>query len=217
VTDSGVGIEASLLPRIFDLFAQGKQEPARASGGLGIGLTLVRRLAALHDGTAEAYSAGIGQGASFAVRLPAIEPRQNVVPAGGQARESGGTRRILVVEDNADVREMLQAALSIEGHDVRAVADGAAALAAVTALQPDVAIIDIGLPGMDGYELASQLRARFDGDLRLIALSGYGLAEDLRRSFAAGFEAHLVKPIDFARLAALLGPDAAPFRKDAAA
>jgi CheY-like chemotaxis protein len=138
------------------------------------------------------------------------------VAAGEQALESGRARRILLVEDHADVREMLQAALEIEGHTVRAVADGASALAAATTEQPDVAIIDIGLPGIDGYELASALRARFDGDLRLIALSGYGLADDLRRSSAAGFEAHLVKPVDLARLAAVLRANSPPRRKDAA-
>ncbi len=208
VADSGVGIEPGLLPRIFDLFTQGKQQPARAAGGLGIGLTLVRRLAELHDGTAEAYSAGAGRGARFVVRLRAIEP----VPAaagGDRPVLQGRARRVLVVEDNADVREMLEATLVVEGHEVRAVADGAAALAAAARLRPDVVIIDIGLPVMDGYELAAALRARF-GDLRLIALSGYGLAEDVRRSSAAGFEAHLVKPVDSVRLAALLGAESAP-------
>ena len=111
---------------------------------------------------------------------------------------------------------MLQAALTVEGHDVRAVSDGAAALAAAAHLQPDVAIIDIGLPGMDGYELAGALRAQFNGEVRLIALSGYGLVEVLRRSSAAGFEAHLVKPVDPIRLAALLGAETARPIKDAA-
>jgi len=216
VADSGVGIEPGLLPRIFDLFKQGKQEPARAAGGLGIGLTLVRRLAELHDGTAEAYSAGAGRGARFVVRLRAIEPVPAAAGADRQPRQDGRARRILVVEDNADVREMLQAALTVEGHDVRAVADGAAALATAADMRPEVAIIDIGLPGMDGYELAGALRAQFKGELRLIALSGYGLADDLRRSSAAGFEAHLVKPVDPIRLAALLGAETARPIKDAA-
>jgi signal transduction histidine kinase/CheY-like chemotaxis protein len=216
VTDSGVGIEPELLPRIFDLFAQGEQDSARAAGGLGIGLTLVRRLAELHGGTTEAESAGPGRGATFVVRLPAIETEPDAVTTAQPAETRARASRILVVEDNADVREMLHAALAIEGHDVHAVADGAAALAAASDLQPDVAIIDIGLPGMDGYELAGALRARFDGDLRLIALSGYGLADDLRRSRAAGFEAHFVKPVDPARLAALLTAEPASLRTNPA-
>jgi CheY-like chemotaxis protein len=217
VTDSGAGIEPGLLPRIFDLFAQGTQDPARTAGGLGIGLTLVRRLAELHGGTAEAHSAGPGRGASFVVRLRAIAPAPSAATSDARPPERARARRILVVEDNADVREMLQAALGVEGHEVRAVADGAGALAAAAEVRPDFAIIDIGLPGMDGYELAAALRARFDGDLRLIALSGYGLAEDLRRSRAAGFEAHLVKPFDPAQLAALLAAEPVPLRTNAAA
>jgi signal transduction histidine kinase/ActR/RegA family two-component response regulator len=217
VTDSGAGIEPGLLPRIFELFAQGKQDPARTAGGLGIGLTLVRRLAELHGGTAEAHSAGPGRGANFVVRLRAIAPAPSAATSDAQPPERARARRILVVEDNSDVREMLQAALGVEGHEVRAVADGAGALAAAAEVRPDFAIIDIGLPGMDGYELAAALRARFDGDLRLIALSGYGLAEDLRRSRAAGFEAHLVKPFDPAQLAALLAAEPVPLRTNAAA
>jgi signal transduction histidine kinase/ActR/RegA family two-component response regulator len=218
VTDSGAGIDPVLLPRIFELFAQGKQDPARPAGGLGIGLTLVRRLAELHGGSAEAHSEGAGRGASFVVRLPGIEPAAGA-PAGGArpAPLAAHKRRLLVVEDNADVREMLQAALRMEGHEVHAVGDSAEALDAAAALRPDVAIIDIGLPGMDGYGLAGALRARFGGGLRLIALSGYGQAEDLQQSFSVGFEAHLVKPVDPVRLAALLAADPVPVRRDAAA
>ena len=208
VQDSGVGIAPALLPRIFDLFAQGEQDPARPAGGLGIGLTLVRRLAELHGGTAEAESAGEGRGAAFTIRLPAIEQpvpatTARVEPTRAQAR------RVLVVEDNNDVREMLEAVLATEGHEVGSAADGGAALEAAARLRPDVAIVDIGLPGTDGYQVARALRAQHGPRLRLIALTGYGLAEDRKRSSESGFEAHLVKPVDLVRLAALVGGAAA--------
>jgi CheY-like chemotaxis protein len=208
VQDSGAGIAPRLLPRIFDLFAQGEQDPARPAGGLGIGLTLVRRLAELHGGTAEAASAGEGRGATFTIRLPAIAPpvpatMASVAPTRTQAR------RVLVVEDNNDVRAMLEAVLATEGHEVGSAADGRAALDAAARLRPDVAIIDIGLPGADGYQVARSLRVQHGPALRLIALTGYGLAEDRRRSSESGFEAHLVKPVDPVRLAALVGGPAA--------
>jgi signal transduction histidine kinase/ActR/RegA family two-component response regulator len=216
VEDTGVGIDAGLLPRIFELFAQGEQESARSAGGLGVGLTLVRRIAELHGGRAEACSPGAGRGATFTIRLPAIaapiQPLSVPDPPGRLP-----PRRILLVEDNSDAREMLRIALIMEGHEVQAVADGTAALAGAGLTRPDVAIIDIGLPGMDGYELALRLRAQLGPGLRLIALSGYGLPDDLRRSHRAGFEAHLVKPVDPARLAALLAGEESPARRDAAA
>jgi CheY-like chemotaxis protein/nitrogen-specific signal transduction histidine kinase len=214
VTDSGIGIDADLLPRIFDLFAQGEQEPARGAGGLGVGLTLVQRLAGLHGGTAAAYSAGEGRGATFVVRLPAVAQPALASAATGLPQRPPA-RSILVVEDNGDVREMLEATLAVDGHEVRSVADGPAALAAAAQRKPDVAIVDIGLPGMDGYAVAAALRAQHGAGIRLIALTGYGVAEDLWRSRRAGFEAHLVKPVDPQHLAELLGGEAATPLKDA--
>jgi signal transduction histidine kinase/ActR/RegA family two-component response regulator len=216
VADEGIGIDAELLPRVFDLFTQGDHTLARGTGGLGVGLTLVRRLAELHDGTAEARSAGLGRGATFVVRLPAIEAPRAPAPAPGPAGPARA-RRVLLVEDNDDVREMLQAALAVEGHEVQAVTDGAAALELALRFRPEVAIVDIGLPGMDGCELGVALRARFGDGVRMIALSGYGLPEDMDRSARAGFEAHLVKPVDPARLAALLRAEAGVRLRDAAA
>jgi signal transduction histidine kinase/ActR/RegA family two-component response regulator len=216
VADEGIGIDAELLPRVFDLFTQGDHTLARGTGGLGVGLTLVRRLAELHGGTAEARSAGLGRGATFVVRLPAIEAPRAPAPAPGPEGPARA-RRVLLVEDNDDVREMLQAALAVEGHEVQAVTDGAAALELALRFRPEVAIVDIGLPGMDGCELGVALRARFGDGVRMIALSGYGLPEDMDRSARAGFEAHLVKPVDPARLAALLRAEAGVRLRDAAA
>jgi signal transduction histidine kinase/ActR/RegA family two-component response regulator len=215
VIDEGIGIDAQLLPQVFELFTQGDHTPGRGAGGLGVGLTLVRRVAELHGGSADAQSAGAGQGATFVVRLPAIEPSRQLEVASVPAR-GDRAHRVMVVEDNDDVREMLQAALAIEGHEVQAVPDGTAALAAAPSFRPEIAIVDIGLPGMDGYALALALRARLGDELRLIALSGYGLAEDVGRSASVGFEAHLVKPVDPLHLAALLRHPA-PRRKDVAA
>jgi signal transduction histidine kinase/ActR/RegA family two-component response regulator len=215
VEDGGTGIAPDLMPRIFDLFAQGEQDRARAAGGLGVGLTLVRRLAELHDGSVAAHSDGVGCGARFTVRLPALSAPGERRGGNPQPRR-GASQRVLVVEDNEDVRDMLQVALAADGHQVEVAGDGVQAMAAAARRPPEVAIIDIGLPGMDGCTLARALRAGHGAGLRLIALTGYGLDEDLRRSADAGFEAHLVKPVDLARLAELLAVGAAP-REDAAA
>jgi signal transduction histidine kinase/ActR/RegA family two-component response regulator len=215
VRDDGAGIAPELLPRIFDLFVQGEQESARGAGGLGLGLTLVRRLAELHGGTATVASDGKGRGATFTVRLPAIAQPALALAAAAQPKRAA-PRRILLVEDNDDVRAMLQTALALDGHQVTAVADGAAALAAADEDAPEVAILDIGLAGMDGYEVALALRARLGPRVRLIALTGYGLAEDRERSGRAGFEAHLVKPVDPAALTEILDRER-PTRADKAA
>jgi CheY-like chemotaxis protein len=196
---------STLASRAFELFVQGERELDRALGGLGIGLTLVRRLAELHGGSASAASDGPGRGSVFTVRLPAIEAPGRVA-APEAAGSSEAARRILVVEDNADARETLKRLLEYEGHTVRAVGDAAAALELLHAEPVDVALIDIGLPGMDGYELARRVRVEIDPQrrVRLAALTGYGLAEDRRRSAAAGFDAHLIKPLDLPSLAAFL-------------
>jgi CheY-like chemotaxis protein len=205
VSDTGMGMPAALVERVFEPFVQGERPLDRSQGGLGIGLTLVRRLAELHGGSASAASDGPGHGSIFTVRLPAIEaPPRSAAPAA--AASTGAARRILVVEDNPDARETLKRLLEYEGHAVRAAADAAAALELLRAEPVEVALIDIGLPGMDGYELARQIRAELDPQrrLRLAAVTGYGLAEDRRRSAAAGFDAHLIKPLDPASLAAFL-------------
>jgi signal transduction histidine kinase len=205
IADNGIGMRGDLLRRVFDPFVQGEPGLDRSAGGLGLGLTLVRQLAALHGGTAEADSEGPGRGSVFTVRFPAIEPRE---PArrSAAAGASGPRRDILIVEDNADARETLRKLLELQGHHVRVAAEGQAALEAVRAARPEVALVDIGLPGMDGYEIARRLRAEQSAGRRitLIALTGYGLAEDRRRSAEAGFDLHLVKPVDYQKLAEAL-------------
>jgi PAS domain S-box-containing protein len=198
VSDTGHGIAPELLPRIFDLFVQGEQAPERAQGGLGIGLTLVRRLVELHDGRVEAASAGAGS--TFTIRLPRLPapppsaepPRRHRVPP----------QRTLLVEDNDDAREMLRTLLELDGHTVYEASNGIAGLAAALEHRPDLAVIDIGLPEMDGYEVARRLRASESlKAIRLIALTGYGQADDARRAHEAGFDLHVVKPVDPDRLA----------------
>jgi signal transduction histidine kinase/CheY-like chemotaxis protein len=195
VNDTGGGIDERLLPRVFDLFVQGAQPPDRERGGLGIGLTLVRRLVEMHGGTVEASSAGAGRGSTFTLRLPAVAP-----PVAGRARERApepvqASRRVLIVEDNADSRDMLKALFTLEGHEVYEAVDGPSAIEAMAREHPDIAFIDIGLPGVDGYEVASRVRAQPHGaDVFLVALTGYGLGADRERSRDAGFDVHLVKP-----------------------
>jgi len=205
VRDSGIGIPAPLLPRVFDLFMQGDHSLDRSKGGLGIGLTLVRRLAELHGGTVTAYSAGEGQGSVFTVRLPAIARPLALGPAAA-SRASAPARRVLVIEDNEDSRLSLRELIRGLGHDVHEAADGIAGVESALAIAPDLALVDIGLPGLDGYEVARRLRRHPIGRrLRLVALTGYGLPEDRQRAMEAGFDRHLVKPVDPAQLAALLG------------
>ena len=194
VADQGIGISADMLPNIFDLFVQAHHSIDRA-GGLGIGLTLVRRLAELHGGTIEAVSPGTNGGSKFCVRLQAVQP-----PAGEQSTASAAatgprTQRVLLVDDHADARTMYMMVLEAEGHQVFQAEDGLAAVEMFRSVRPDVAVIDIGLPHMDGYEVARQIRKETGGqDVTLIALTGYGFPEDRERSRAAGFDQHLVKP-----------------------
>jgi CheY-like chemotaxis protein len=196
VADTGIGIAAELLPRIFDLFTQGDRGLERSQSGLGIGLTLVKRLVEQHGGSVEARSAGAGHGAEFTVRLRRIEAAaggEAVAVAPGAPRVP---RRVLVVEDHADAREALRMMLEVAGHEVYEAEAGVTGVDAALRVRPDVAIVDIGLPGMDGYAVARRLRADADWPMRLIALSGYGQAEDRQRSADAGFDAHIVKPVD---------------------
>jgi signal transduction histidine kinase/ActR/RegA family two-component response regulator len=195
VKDTGAGIDARLLPRVFDLFVQGAQAPDRERGGLGIGLTLVRRLVELHGGTVEASSAGPGRGSTFTLRLPAVEAPVAETPPEQASEPVRVSRRVLLVEDNADSREMLKTLLTLEGHEVSEAVDGPSAIEAMAREHPDIAFIDIGLPGIDGYEVASHVRAQSHGaDVFLVALTGYGLGTDRERSREAGFDVHLVKP-----------------------
>jgi protein-histidine pros-kinase len=206
VEDSGVGMAPDLVDRVFDLFVQGERSVARSEGGLGIGLTLVKRLVELHGGTVTAESAGRDRGSRFTVRLPgaaapALTPQRTSVPSVTRA-PSG--RRVLVVEDNADAREMLRLFLQLEGHEVHEAADGHEGLRTAIAVRPDVAFIDIGLPGIDGYQLVRELRARGDAVPVLVAVTGYGRAEDRQRVQAAGFDTHLIKPVDPATITQIM-------------
>jgi signal transduction histidine kinase len=206
--DDGIGIKPDLLPRIFDLFVQGQRSPDRSEGGLGIGLSLVRSLVLLHQGSVHVASDGPGKGSEFTFRLPALpedmphpaRATNTPVPLGPAKRP----RRILIVDDNVDAAELLAELLRSVGHEVVVAHDGAQALAAVGAFAAELAFLDIGLPAMDGYELASRLRAEHDHTMRLIALTGYGQDQDRARSAAAGFEAHLVKPVSPAHFLATI-------------
>ena len=198
VRDSGAGIAPEMLPHIFDLFAQGDRTLDRSQGGLGIGLTVVRRLVELHDGQVEAHSDGPGKGAEFVVKLPACPPtREEAAEVAGAESVQPGCARVLVVEDNHDAAESLLMLLEVLGHRVRMAHDGVTAIDLARASVPDVMLVDIGLPGVDGYEIAR--RVRRDPDLRhviLVALTGYGGEEDKRKALAAGFNHHLVKPVN---------------------
>jgi CheY-like chemotaxis protein len=203
VADEGIGMSADLVPRVFDLFVQGTRGLDRAQGGLGIGLTLVRRLADLHGGIASAESPGEGRGSTFTVRLPAIEAPATPV-AGDASAAAAPRRRVLVVEDNDDAREMLATLLRMQGHEVFEAADGEAGLEAALGLRPDIAFIDAGLPGLDGFEVARRLRAADGVRPFLVALTGYAQAEDRRRAHEAGFDVHLAKPVDLEKIQEVL-------------
>ena len=208
VVDQGIGIPEDMLPKIFDLFVQAHHTIDRTRGGLGIGLTLVRRLAELHGGTVHAASEGDGRGSTFTVRMPTVARPKIADSAAAHSSNGNGnrrafeSRRVLLVDDNHDSREMYRAVLRAHGHDVCEAPDGERALALFQQRSPecplDVAFIDIGLPGgMDGYELARRIRSLPTGrDVRLVALTGYGFPEDRHQSRLAGFARHLVKPVE---------------------
>ena len=202
VRDTGVGIPPEKLAAIFELFVQLDTSPDRAEGGLGIGLTLVRRLLEQHAGHVRAESAGLGLGSEFIVTLPttaAAQPAAPVAPA-----SSVRPLRILLIEDNADARDMLELGLTLAGHDVESAANGPGGIDAAIANHPDVAIVDLGLPEMDGLEVARVLRAKLGSRIRLIALTGYGQPADRERTRAAGFDAHVTKPASVEDLLAAL-------------
>jgi PAS domain S-box-containing protein len=205
VSDNGIGIAPGLLPDIFDLFVQGQAPLDRRQGGLGIGLTLVRRLTEQHGGSVAAESEGPGRGTIVTVRLPLIDS-SSITAAVGPASHCHDPRRILIVEDNDDAREMLRAMLELWHHEVREAPDGVRGVEVAREFQPDVALIDVGLPGIDGYEVARRLRSSSASKtIRLIALTGYGSAKDAERAREAGFDARIVKPLNPDRLAAMLG------------
>jgi signal transduction histidine kinase/ActR/RegA family two-component response regulator len=202
VRDSGIGVSAELLSNVFDVFVQGPAQLDRSKGGLGIGLSLVRRLVSLHGGTVSGQSAGTGQGSTFTVRLPLLAtPVDAQHTTRGAAIPVQNTCRVLLIEDNEDSRQTLSSILVLRGYHVHEAADGTAGVRIALAEQPDVAVVDIGLPGIDGYEVARQLRGA-DGARRigLIALTGYGQAEDKERALSAGFDLHLTKPVEAQRL-----------------
>jgi PAS domain S-box-containing protein len=207
VRDTGVGIPADMLPKVFDMFTQVDCSPGRAQGGLGIGLTLSRSLVRLHGGNLVARSGGLGHGSEFIVSLPLAksEKEPEAIDAGDESTAPQSSRRILIVDDNADSAESLGLWLRFVGHDVRLVYDGLAAVEAARAFRPQVVVLDIGLPDIDGYQVAKRLRQEpgFDKVL-LIALTGYGQDEDRQRCFQAGFDEHLTKPVDPTSLEELL-------------
>lgn len=204
VRDDGIGIEPQVLPRLFELFMQVDKSLARTRGGLGIGLTIVRELVTLHGGTVSATSEGAGRGAEFTVWLPGrIEaPRTALSPR--SERVQGPRRRILIVDDNEDATTTLALVLEAWGHETATTGDGPATLAAVEEWRPEIVLLDLGLPGMNGYEVAEHLRASGHRDLQIIAISGYGQPEDIARARAAGCDVHLAKPVDLRVLASLL-------------
>jgi len=198
VKDNGIGIDPILVPSMFEMFVQGRRGPDRSQGGLGLGLSLARTLMALHGGTVNGQSEGAGRGSTFTVRLPAAQPLVPVMPAGRAARplNAGRGKRVLVVDDNRDAADMIGLFLSNAGHEVRVAHDPLQALSSADVFRPQIAIVDIGLPVMDGYQLGRELRALLgDATPTLIALTGYGQPQDQRRSEEAGFSLHLVKPI----------------------
>jgi signal transduction histidine kinase len=200
VTDEGEGLAPGMNERMFDLFVQGERGLDRAAGGLGVGLALVKRLTEMHGGRVTAASGGPGAGTTFTVTLPSVLPStEEAAPFDNAPRVAA--RQVLIVEDNDDTRAMLHEALVFGGHDVREARDGTSGLALAAERAPDIALIDIGLPDLDGYEVARRLRAAPGGrNIGLVAITGYGQPEDQKRAFEAGFDAHLTKPVAPERL-----------------
>ena len=204
VADTGIGIPPEMLPKVFDLFTQVDHALDRSQGGLGIGLTLVRRLVELHDGTASVQSDGAGRGSVFTVELPLTDSARVEATARKPLRRVAPTRKILVVDDQMDAASVLARLLRARGHQARATGDGASALEAIAADRPDVVLLDIGLPGMNGYEIARRIKSDQDHPpILLVALTGYGQDADIRLAREAGFDHHLVKPTDLEAIEAL--------------
>jgi CheY-like chemotaxis protein len=208
VTDTGVGIPQDMLPYIFDMFVQVDRSLDRTQGGLGIGLTLVRRLVQMHGGSVEAQSEGLGAGSTFRVRLPVAPTEwdgERPTPAALPAAEAA-SRRVLIVDDNVDAAESLGLLLAALGHQIQLAYDGVQALSKVATFRPEIVLLDIGLPHMNGYEVARRIKGACGGDgPQLIALTGWGQDEDRRQAREAGFDHHLTKPVEIAVLAGLIG------------
>src|SRR5580692_531484 len=209
VRDNGIGIDPAVLPDVFDLFTQSSQLNGRGQTGLGIGLALAKRLVEMHGGEVQAHSAGPGQGSEFIVLLPrqagaaAAAARVNSVTPAPQTATMA--RRILVADDNRDALESLARLLELSGHEIHKAVDGVQALEAATRERPDLVLLDIGMPGMDGYEVARRIRSQPWGRAAtLVALSGWGQESDRKRSREAGFDSHCIKPLDPQRLSMLL-------------
>jgi CheY-like chemotaxis protein len=206
VRDDGIGIAADAMPILFEMFSQADTSLERTQGGLGIGLTLVKTLVEMHGGTVTARSEGVGRGSEFEVRLPTLlEAPRAQTTASVEAPTPRAQRRILIVDDNEDGAESLAMLLELGGHEIHTVNDGGKALDAAARLRPDVMLLDIGLPRMNGYEVCRRIRQEPWGrDLAVVALTGWGQEEDRQRSRDAGFDAHLVKPVDYDNLEKLL-------------
>jgi len=210
VADNGLGIQPDMLESIFDLFTQDSVSLARTKGGLGIGLTLVKRLVELHGGTVRAFSEGVGTGSRFEVRLPldgSPVDKQAPAVAPAAAREMR-PKRVLVIEDGSETRQSLGMLLGLWKHEVLYAGSGPEGLDRARETRPDIAIIDIGLPGLDGYQVATRIRregSAWSRHVRLIALTGYGQAADRERALSAGFDMHVLKPVDPAELRVMLG------------
>jgi PAS domain S-box-containing protein len=206
VADNGIGISPQVLPHVFNLFLQAERSLDRSLGGLGIGLSVVQRLTELHGGQVEAKSAGEKRGSEFIVRLPAAGERHEALPASGKSiAPARSARRILVVDDNRDAVDSLAMMLKLSGNDVEVAYDGVSALRIAQSLRPDAVVLDIGLPGMDGYEVARRLRLQPEtAGALVVAVTGYGQKEDRERAHEAGFDHHLVKPIEADMLLSLL-------------
>lgn len=201
ITDNGVGISPDLLPRVFDLFVQGERSLDRSEGGLGIGLSVVKRLVEMHGGRITASSPGSQQGSTFEIVLPLVD---SSVPEAAQViSPTRANKRILVVDDNQDAADTLAEVLDLDGHSIEVVYTAHDAIERATATLPEVILLDVGLPDMSGYEVASRLRPILK-TAQIIALTGYGQAEDVRKAGAAGFDAHVIKPVDFERLALII-------------
>ncbi len=206
VKDQGIGIAPEKLPLMFELFAQGDRTLARSEGGLGIGLTIVKKLVEMHGGSVTAQSDGPGKGSAFTIRLPAASRPAAPAAAGDSPKKSkGGKCRVLVVDDNLDTAQGMASILNLLGHEVFTAHNGPEALKAASVHQPDFILLDIGLPGMNGYEVATRLRQEESSkNAFIVAVSGYGQEEDLRRSKVAGFDRHLIKPVDLESFIELL-------------